>query len=49
MKHLDNIDRQAEREAMALKRQGYSRSHSYKRIRQQKEYNQEKFKKLFAY
>lgn len=45
---LDDIDRQAEAEANALQKQGQGKSKQNKRVLQQKEYNREKFEKLFA-
>lgn len=46
MKKKD-IDRQAEREGIALKQQGISQNSNYKRIKHQNEYNKQQFDKLF--
>ena len=43
----EDIDKSAEREAIALRKQGRSYDHNKKRIRQQKEYNHEHFNRLF--
>lgn len=43
----ENFDKQAEREALALKKQGRLRNSNNKRIRQSKEYNKGIFDKLF--
>ena len=44
----EDIDKSAEREAIALRKQGRSYDHNKKRIRQQKEYNHEHFNRLFV-
>ena len=41
------IDKQAEREAIALQRQGRMRNTNMDRVRLQAEYNQDKFNRLF--
>lgn len=43
----NSIDKQAEREANALKRQGRYFNPNYRRIRQAKDYNIDTFNKLF--
>jgi len=42
-----DIDKQAEKEAIALRKQHRDYNHNYKRVRQQKEYNHEHFNRLF--
>ena len=43
----EDIDKQAEREAVALRKQQRNYNHNYKRVRQQKDYNTDNFNKLF--
>lgn len=43
----NSIDKQAEREAMALKRQGKYFNPNYRRIRQARDYNIDIFNRLF--
>ena len=44
----EDIDKSAEREAIALRKQGRSYDHNKKRIRQQKDYNINNFNRLFV-
>ena len=44
----DDIDKQAEREAVALAKQHRNYNHNYKRVRQQKDYNADNFNRLFV-
>jgi len=43
-----DIDKQAEREAIALQKQGRKHNHANSRIRQAIDYNKAKFDKLFG-
>ena len=43
----DNLDRQAEREGIALKQQGQNVNQQHKRHKIKAEYNKSKFDKLF--
>lgn len=43
----EQIDKTAEREAAALRRQGKDYNPNYKRTRQQQDYNKNQFNKLF--
>jgi hypothetical protein len=47
MYNKDHIDKEAEREALALRKQGYKNNHNNSRTRQADNYNKNKFDKLF--